>query len=121
MLNQSFFNDSVFFITYDEGAFNSTLGANGTAGGGHVYTVAVSPYACTGFQSHYNYSHFNLLTTTEWLLGLNRTGTNDSWSLHRPMTDLFCFPPGSVGAPMTVLGHAASEVATRQLRAEIVP
>ncbi|MCI4332331.1 MAG: alkaline phosphatase family protein [Thermoplasmata archaeon] len=93
LINDSFFQSSVFFVTYDEGSPGSTLGANGTTGGGHVYTAAVSPYACPGYNSTYNYTHYNLLTTTEWLLGLNGTGNpNDSWTLHPPMKDLFCFP-----------------------------
>jgi acid phosphatase len=95
LLNASFFQSSVFFITYDEGTTNSTLGANNTTGGGHVYTVAVSPYSCPGYQSQYNYTHYNLMTTTEWLLGLGSTGNhNDNWTLHPPMKDLFCFPTG---------------------------
>lgn len=109
LINDSFFNRSVFFITYDEGAVNNTLGVNGTAGGGRVYMTAVSPYACKGFQSTYNYSHYDLLTTTEWLLNLSgRTGYNDSWSQHPPMRDLFCFPSGSVAAPSALLHPAAS-------------
>jgi acid phosphatase len=107
MLNDSFFQSSVFFLTYDEGSGNSTLGANGSVGGGHVYTAAISPYSCAGYSSTYNYTHYNLLTTTEWLLGLNGTGNaNDSWSLHPPMKDLFCFPPtwhlapGRTSAPL---------------------
>ncbi|MCI4368504.1 MAG: alkaline phosphatase family protein, partial [Thermoplasmata archaeon] len=92
LVNDSFFNSSVFFITYDEGQFGSTLGANGSLGGGHVYFTAVSPYACPGYVSYYNYTAFNLLTTTEWLLGLGQLGQNDSWVTHPPMTGLFCFP-----------------------------
>ncbi|MFI5414419.1 MAG: alkaline phosphatase family protein [Candidatus Lutacidiplasmatales archaeon] len=100
LVNDSFFQSSVFFLTYDEGSANSTLGANGTKGGGHVYTAAISPYACPGYNSTYNYTHYNLLTTTEWLLNLSSTGNaNDSWALHPPMKDLFCFPPGWPLAP----------------------
>ncbi|MCI4321954.1 MAG: alkaline phosphatase family protein, partial [Thermoplasmata archaeon] len=109
LLNDSFFQSSVFFLTYDEGSSNSTLGA-GTKGGGHVYTAAISPYACAGYTSTYNYTHYNLLTTTEWLLGLNSTGNaNDSWALHPPMKDLFCFPPGWPLAPGPLTRDAAAD------------
>jgi hypothetical protein len=99
IVNSSVFRSSVFFLTFDEGATNDTQGVNGTKGGGHIYTAAVSPYACAGGRSNYDYNAFDLLTTTEWLLNLGRTGVNDSWSVHPPMKDLFCFPPGYVGNP----------------------
>jgi hypothetical protein len=102
LINDSFFNSSVFFIVYDEGFLNDTQSANGSVGGGHVYLSAVSPFACPGFVSHNNYTHYNLLTTTEWLLGLGRTGNNDNWTQHPPMQDLFCFPPGVMPANAVV-------------------
>ena len=39
------------------------------------------------------YDTVSLLTTTEWLLDLGRTGHNDSWTRSPPMTDLFTFDP----------------------------
>lgn len=102
LLSRPFFNSTVWFITYDEGLDNSTLGANGTEGGGHVYTTAISPYACKNYSSQVNYTDYSLLTTTEWLLGLGHTGYGDNYSTAPPMTDLFCFPSSSVG-----LSHSA--------------
>jgi hypothetical protein len=91
ILNSSLFNSSVFFITYDEGAINDTLGVNGTPGGGHVFTAIVSPFACAASNSTVNYNHYNLLTTTEWLLHLGRLGVpGDSWVMHPPMKGMFC-------------------------------
>ena len=106
LMNASWFQSSAFILTFDEGKTNDTSGANGTIGGGHVYTSVVSPYSCAHYVSTYNYTPFDILTTTEWLLNLGRTGTNDSWTLHPPMRDMFCFGNGSVGI------HHAAPVAT---------
>jgi hypothetical protein len=126
MVNSSTFNSTAIFLTYDEGPTNDTSGISGTKGGGHVYTVAVSPYACPGYVSTTQYNPYNLLTTSEWLLGLGRTGHNDSWVHHPPMRDLFCFPnatgggvghpplPGFAPTPVT----ATFPVATVRLRLE---
>lgn len=106
LLNSTLFNSSVFFVTYDEGPLNDTTGANGGAGGGHVFTAVMSPFACAAKNSTSQYNHYNLLTTTEWLLHLGRLGVpGDSWIQHPPMKDLFCFANngnGSVG-PWVVL------------------
>jgi acid phosphatase len=93
LINDSaIFNTTAFLISYDEdgGNMHDTPTVNGTAGG-QVYMVAVSPYS-RGLSSDTFYTTFSLLTTAEWLLGLP-AGTlgNDNWSLHPPMTDLFCF------------------------------
>ena len=87
LLNDSIFSKSVFLITYDESG-NSNAGYNGTAGG-KVYFTAVSPDVKTDFTYTSNASHYNLLTTIEWLLGLGHTGQNDSWSLWPPMQSMF--------------------------------
>jgi phosphatidylinositol-3-phosphatase len=91
LLNDSFFQSSVFLITYDEGA--TLNGYNGTAGG-NVYMVAVSPYAHLGYTATKDYSHYDLVTTVEWLLGLTPGGCghNDNWTAWPPMRDLFQFP-----------------------------
>jgi acid phosphatase len=81
--NTPVFSHSVFFITYDESRTWDTNSSNGSAnGGGHVYTVAVSPYACAGGNITTHYNHYDLLTTTEWLLGLGRLGPGamDNWT-----------------------------------------
>jgi acid phosphatase len=109
LLNATFYSKTVFFLTFDEGTTN--LGINGGQGGGHVYTVAVSPYAAFGHNSTTQYDNYNLLTTTEWLLGLGHTGHNDNWTSHTPMKDLFTFPSHKPGAPvggLTGLGAVAA-------------
>ncbi|MGC2034404.1 MAG: alkaline phosphatase family protein [Thermoplasmata archaeon] len=77
---------TAIFILYDEGEGDD--GPNGT-GGGHVYSVVVSGDGRTDYQSHIQYDTYDVLTTTEWLLGLGHTGLNDSWTVHPPMYDLF--------------------------------
>lgn len=90
---QPWFSSSVVFITYDE-AYNASgdevfTGPNGLQGG-PVYTVAVSPYTIGMGPLSYNTSHYNLLTTIEWLLGLPGTGTgNDSTVQYPVMAQLF--------------------------------
>jgi PKD repeat protein len=104
ILNASWFASTVIFVTYDEGLSTDDSGFNSSYGG-NVYTVAVSPYARSGYNSSHPYQTYSLLTTTEWLLGLGSTGQNDSWSAYPPMKDLFTFgssPPGS--EPYTVSG-----------------
>jgi hypothetical protein len=101
LLNDSVFSDSVFLITYDE-SLNSDAGYNGTAGG-KVYFVAVSPDVRAGYTYTSNASQYNLLTTTEWLLGLGRTGHHDSWSLWPPMKSMFT---SSKAGPSILTGSA---------------
>ncbi len=86
-LNSTAFSDSALFLTFD---YDST---EHTAFGdlGHVYFAAISPYSKDGFTSTISYTHYNLVTTTEWLLGLGRTGHNDNWATNPPMEDLFDF------------------------------
>jgi hypothetical protein len=98
LMNTSWWNHTAMFITYDESILNDTRSVNGTVGGGHVYTILVSPFACKGYISHVKYDHYDLLTTTEWLLGLGRLahGHQDNWTVDPPMQDLFCWPNGSV-------------------------
>ncbi|MGC2034243.1 MAG: carboxypeptidase regulatory-like domain-containing protein [Thermoplasmata archaeon] len=91
--NDSWFNSTALFITYDEG---STLTGHLNyepfgVGGGQIYTAVVSPFAKKGYSSPIPYDTYDLLTTTEWLLGLGSTGHNDSWSEYPPMFDLFDF------------------------------
>jgi acid phosphatase len=90
LINSTLFRNTVFFLTFDEGTSN--LGINGTVGGGHIYMAAVSPYSADGYNSTKQYDDYDLLTTSEWLLGLGRTGHNDNWTTHPPMKDLFSFP-----------------------------
>jgi PKD repeat protein len=86
LINTTWFASTVFFLVYDEGS--SSLGFNGTAGG-NIYFAAVSPFAKTGFTLATKETHYDLLTTTEWLLGLGSTGHNDDARTFPPMTSLF--------------------------------
>lgn len=107
LLNDSFFQSSVFLITYDEGA--NDAGYNGTAGG-NVYFVAVSPYARMHSTLAENESHYDMLTTVEWLLGLGTTGQlNDNVTLWPAMTSLFSFTSSSA-AGATSLTEPGTQV-----------
>ncbi|MCI4351831.1 MAG: alkaline phosphatase family protein [Thermoplasmata archaeon] len=87
LLNDTFYQSSVFFILYDEGS-GSSSGYNGTSGG-NVYLTAVSPYAKANYTYTPNASHYNLLATTEWLLGTGNAGNNDNSSQFPPMKTMF--------------------------------
>ncbi len=93
LINDSaIFSNTAFLITYDEDGGNNadTPVVNGTSGG-QVYMVVVSPYSHHLSSSTF-YTTYSLLTTSEWLLGIpGGTLGNDSWALHPPMMDLFCF------------------------------
>lgn len=91
--DSSIFSDTAFIVAYDEAFLDYSPLVNGTTGG-QIYTVVVSPYS-TGLSSDHFYTTFSLLTTAEWLLGLpgGTLGTNDSWAVSPPMTDLFSFSP----------------------------
>jgi hypothetical protein len=104
------FAHTVIFITYDE-ALDSDHAPYGT-GGGHIYLAAVSPYSRPGYVSTIPADTYNILTTTEWLLGLAHTGTNqnDNWSLYPPMMDLFNFTT-SFPVSGTVTDPAAQPIA----------
>jgi phosphatidylinositol-3-phosphatase len=102
LIAQPWFQSSVIFITYDE-AYEAN-GAENFSGydgllGGPVYTVAVSPYSLGVGTLDFNTSHYDLLTTMEWLLGLPGTGTgNDSTLAFPALPALFndrFFAPGS--------------------------
>jgi hypothetical protein len=71
----SLFDSTAVFITYDSGSKNLKEGFNETKGGpdgGHVYAVLVNPLL-----SHHSvtkkYTEFDLLTTTQYLLGIGFT------------------------------------------------
>ncbi|EQD30398.1 acid phosphatase PHOa, partial [mine drainage metagenome] len=89
LLNDSFASSSVFFIVYDESK-NSDRGYDGLDGG-RVYFAAAGPDVRANFTDPANASSYNLLSTTEWLLGLGSTSHNDSGSAFPPMVSLF--PP----------------------------
>jgi hypothetical protein len=93
LIAQPWFSSSVIFITYDE-AYDEEGNENFTGydglQGGPVYTVAVSPYTLGVGALDYNSSHYDLLSTMEWLLGLPPTGTgHDGTEAWPALTGLF--------------------------------
>ncbi len=61
------FNNSVVFVTFDEGSSN-------VGGGGHVLTLAITPNMAAGFKTATFYSHYSLLRTIEGAWGLPYLG-----------------------------------------------
>jgi carboxypeptidase family protein/phosphoesterase family protein/galactose oxidase-like protein len=117
-LNRSFMSDSVLFITFDEGNLNNNSGysTDGTLiAGGNVYLAAISPYS-VGVHPSSNpvtnlSSHYNLLTTVEWLLGLGSTGNYDNSTYFPPLKGLFDF---SEAKPLPVVPYGWTQVAGGQ-------
>ncbi len=100
LVNTTWFSSSVIFITYDE-AYTSA-GSDNTTGytaggttltGGPVYVVSVSKFSKgIGTVDAVDDSHYNLLSTIEWLLGLPATGTgHDGTSSFPAMKGLLSF------------------------------
>jgi phosphatidylinositol-3-phosphatase len=92
LVAEPYFHSSVVFIVYDEaydelGDENFT-GYNGLEGG-PVYMVAASPYTEGVGALTFNSSHYDLLSTMEWLLGLPGTGANDSTVAFPALPKLF--------------------------------
>jgi phosphatidylinositol-3-phosphatase len=90
LIAQPWFSSSVIFITYDESyGANSNGGYDGLTGG-PAYTVAISPYTRGVGALESNSSHYDLLSTMEWLLRLPGTGTgNDSNARFPALPQLF--------------------------------
>jgi len=89
-INSTSFSDSVVFLTYD---YNRIEHSNRPA---LIYMAAISRYAHFDYTSETFYTHFDLLTTTEWFFYLPYL---DGSTLHPPLLDLFDF-----GASYTVRG-----------------
>jgi phosphatidylinositol-3-phosphatase len=122
LTDQPWFRSSVIFITYDEAyTENGSENFSGYDGllGGPVYTVAVSPYTLGVGALGFNTSHYDLLSTIEWLLGVPGTGTgNDSTLAFPALPALFnarFFQPGSSFAYSNLIG---ANLAGRDLRAD---
>lgn len=106
LLNRSWAASTAFLLAFDEGSNNSGFSVSGTstptctssaatsACGGQVWMVAVSPFSKAGVAADYTAraTHYNLLATAEWLLGVGTTGHNDSSTSFAPMTSLFSVP-----------------------------
>jgi hypothetical protein len=93
LVKQSYFASSVVFVVYDEGYLangNENFSGYDHFSGGPVYMVAASPYTVGMGPLGYNASHFNLLSTMEWLLGLPATGNgHDGTAMFPVLTSLF--------------------------------
>ncbi len=115
LLNESWAASTVFFVQYDEGVFpNGAQDPSGYAGldGGHVYFSAVSPFTHGDALYASNASAYNLLATTEWLLGLGNLGKNDSSPTFPAMTSLFHFPSSSPGNATVTFQESGLPVST---------
>jgi phosphatidylinositol-3-phosphatase len=88
--NQSWYSSTVIFVAYDEGVSTSTTGYNGTAGG-QTYFAAISPYTKGVGNYAPDASHYDVLCTTEWLLGVGTTGNNECTPQFPAMKSLFNF------------------------------
>jgi uncharacterized protein YjbI with pentapeptide repeats len=93
IIAEPWFSSTVVFVVYDE-AYKANGNENFTGydglTGGPVYMAAVSPYTEGMGALLYNATHFNLLSTMEWLLGLPSTGTGRDGSPAFPvLTSLF--------------------------------
>jgi hypothetical protein len=77
-------------ICYDQSATSDDSGGGlHGVGGGHVYASIVSPYS-KGLSSSTAYTAFNMLTTSEYLLGLpGGTLQNDKWTNWAPIKGAF--------------------------------
>lgn len=103
LVNSSLFASTAIIIVYDEGS-GTDHGPYGE-GGGNIYCAVLSPISHG--VSKIPYLTFSLLTTTEWLLGLGRTGLNDSWQSYPPMVDLFGVPTVTVSGSVRSSSGAA--------------
>jgi hypothetical protein len=94
LVNQTWFSTSAIFVTYDESFGTHPDSGYDGLDGGPVYLASVSPYSKgIGAVDATNASHYNLMSTIEWLLGLPGTGTgNDSTPAFPAMKGLFKFP-----------------------------
>ncbi len=94
LVNRSSFAHTAYFVVFDEGTSDLGAGTNATGptnttGGGHVYLSIVSPLSVgVGNLSNVT-SHYTVLTTIEWLLGLSSTGHHDSASAWPPLRAAF--------------------------------
>lgn len=112
LVNTSWFGSTAILIAYDESFGASPNSGYDGLSGGPVYMVSVSNYSKgIGPVELSNSSHYDLLSTIEWLLGVPGTGSgNDSTSAFPAIHGLFRFPvavtanasPTSGSAPLTV-------------------
>jgi hypothetical protein len=119
LVNESWFSSTVIFVTYDESGLPQVNTGYAVAGvtpipycvshatgptkttdvacGGPVATIVVSPYTLgvgAAYTAHQQNSHYDLLSTVDWLLNLGGEGNSSATSTtFPPMSSLFKFPP----------------------------
>ena len=71
--SSSAFDNSVVFVTFDEGTTNVN-------GGGHIATIAITPNITPGYKANAAYTHYSMLHTIEQAWGLPYLGNAASAS-----------------------------------------
>ena len=108
--NSSSWPSTVVFITWDEAASTDKSGF-GNVAGGKVPLIVVSPFAKKGYVSTgYQYSHYSLLATTEWLFNIGNLGRNDSNA--SIMQDMFVIPSSTTTTASTSSTTATTTLTT---------
>jgi phosphatidylinositol-3-phosphatase len=113
LLTKPWFSSTAVIVTYDEGLTDAGYAQDGIPlWGGNIYTVIVSPYSHGIGWIQSNVSHFNTLTTIEWLFGLGSFSTYDDFTGFPPVYAAFDFPSppslSSSGAIGTVGADASA-------------
>ena len=103
LINASWAKSTLFIVTYDEGepgevgvpaGYCSGLTGKVCVDGGQVYTAFVSPYTVGAGNYTSNVTHYNTLTTVEWLFSLHDCGHYDDPSQwFPPMFGMFNWTP----------------------------
>ncbi len=90
LISAGWFSSSVIFVVYDEATGTGSSAGYAGLTGGPVYMVAISPYTLGVGAYSADASHYDLLSTVEWLLGLPGTGTgHDSTTSFPAMEAMF--------------------------------
>ncbi len=115
LMAQPWFASTVIFVVWDESYGQSPNSGYSGLVGGPVFFAAASPYTLGRGAYGLNSSHYNLLSTTEWLLGLPSTGHQDGTSTFPAMKTLFnvtsSTPPPSYAVSGSVTNTTAGPIA----------
>jgi hypothetical protein len=85
----SLFEHTAVLISYDQTSTSDDSGSQVGADGGHVFAAIVSDYS-KGRSTSTAYTAYNMLTTSEWLLGLSGGNLeNDNWNTRPPIESAF--------------------------------
>jgi hypothetical protein len=92
LLSKAWFQHTAVFLTYDEGLLNTGFTqANQTFTGGHIFTAVISPYTPNEGNFSTNVTHYNQLSTIEWLFGLGSLHAHDNPNQFPPTSSIFEF------------------------------